>query len=220
MTNGLGRTLIIGVAAPSRPICGRGITIMTEHSHAEHRAPIDQDPSTLGAPPPHTTLLGSFYPMNDILAVVDDRTKGEQTLKALKAAGVPDSEVDLLDGAWFADAVRGVQSRGGIAGRLARFLSMDEQLLAQRYVSEAQQGRYIIVVHAEQPDQIAHVSAVLAKYGAHEARHYGATVITDLWPAAHWRPSVLDTRRRGVFASERHASALCASPIGQAARFR
>jgi hypothetical protein len=158
---------------------------MTEDRHFQHRPPIDKDASTLGKPPPHTTLFGNFYPLNDVIAVIDERAKGEQAVQALKDAGIPDGDVDLLDGQWFAEAVRGLDRHGGIAARLAKFLPMDERLIVQRYIAEAEQGSYIIVVHAEQRDQMERVSRILAEFGAHEARHYGPSVITDLWPAAH-----------------------------------
>ena len=95
--------------------------IMTEDRHFEHRPPVDKDPSTLGQAPPHTTLFGNFYPLNDVIAVVDERAKGEQAVKALQDAGIPGGDVDLLDGEWFAQAVRGLDRPGGIAVHLQNF---------------------------------------------------------------------------------------------------
>jgi hypothetical protein len=118
--------------------------------------------------------------MNDILAVVHERSDGERAVKALKDAGVPESDVDLLDGAWFAEAVRRLDRRGGIASRLARLLPMDERLLVRRYVEQAEKGHFVLVVHAEDQAQIQRASGVLAHHGALEIRHYGPSCITDL----------------------------------------
>ena len=100
---------------------------MTEHPHAEHRPPIDEDPSQVGQSAP--TKLGQFYPLDDILAVVDDRTTAERAVQALKEAGVSDGDVDLLDGAWFAEAMRSARRQFGVAQRLAHLLPTDESLL-------------------------------------------------------------------------------------------
>ena len=98
---------------------------MTEHSHAEHRPPVDKDPSELGPPPPGTTAMGQFYPLHDILAVIDDRATAERAVQALKDAGVADDDVDLVDGPWFAEAVRGLGRRRGVLARLAALLPTD-----------------------------------------------------------------------------------------------
>ena len=82
---------------------------MTEHLHAEHRPPVDQDPSIVGRAAP--VELGQFYPLDDILAVVEDRSRGEQAVQALIDAGVPEGDVDLLDGAWFSEALRAAGDR-------------------------------------------------------------------------------------------------------------
>ena len=47
---------------------------MTEDAHAEHRPPVDEDPSQVGQAAP--TKLGQFYPLDDILAVVENRSTG------------------------------------------------------------------------------------------------------------------------------------------------
>ena len=86
---------------------------MTEDAHAEHRPPVDEDPSQVGRAVP--TKLGQFYPLDDILAVVDDRAAAERAVQALKDAGVSDSNVDLLDGAWFAEAMRSARRQFGVA---------------------------------------------------------------------------------------------------------
>jgi hypothetical protein len=153
---------------------------VTERSHADHRPPADQDPSKLGPPPPGTMSFGNLYPLNDLLAVIHDRATAERAVQALKEAGVPDGDVDLLDGAWFAKALRGIGEHRGVVARLAALLPTDESLLVRRYVAEAEQGHSIVVLHAERPEDVERARRVLADHGAHEIRHYGRHVITDL----------------------------------------
>ena len=151
---------------------------MTEHSHAEHRPSVDEDPSKAGQAAP--TQLGMFYPLDDILAVVEDRSIGERAVQALKDAGVAETDVDLLDGAWFAAAMRAAGQEHGIARRLAQLLPTDESLLVKRYVAEAERGHAIVIVHAERPDDVERARSVLAAHGAREMRHYRQRVIRDL----------------------------------------
>jgi hypothetical protein len=154
--------------------------MMTEHSHAEHRPPVDKDASTLGPPPPGTTLAGAFYPMNDVLGVIHDRATAERAVQALREAGVPAGDVDLLDGPWFAEAMGSIERHGGVGARLAALLQTDERRLVERYVAEAEQGHCIVAVHAPQPQGVERARRVLAAHGAREMRHYGRSVITDL----------------------------------------
>jgi hypothetical protein len=151
---------------------------MAERPHAEHRPPIDEDLSQIGESPP--TKLGQFYPLDDILAVVEDRPIGERAVQALKDAGVSEGDVDLLDGAWFAEAMRSARDRQGIVGRLAHLLPTDESLLVKRYVAAADHGHPIVIVHAEGPADVERARDVLAAHGAREMRHYGQHVIRDL----------------------------------------
>ena len=153
---------------------------MTERSHADHRPRVDQDPSTLGDPPPGVTLGGQFYPRDDMLAVIDDRTAAEGAVQALKEAGVSEEDVDLVDGTWFGEAIRGMRERRGVLARLATLLPTDESMLVRRYVEEADRGHSIIVVHAEQPEEVTRAAQVLRGHGAYGIRHYGRHVITDL----------------------------------------
>jgi hypothetical protein len=151
---------------------------MAEHSHADHRWPIDEDPSQAWRAVP--TKLDQFYPLHDIVAVSDDRSTAERAVQALKDAGVPSSDVDLVDGAWFAEAANSVVQHRGVLRRLAHLLPTDEGLLARGYVEEARQNHVIIVVHAPSQDDVERARAVLAAHGAREMHHYERNVIRDL----------------------------------------
>jgi hypothetical protein len=149
---------------------------MTEHSHDEHRPRADQDPSSQQAP----TAMGQFYPLHDILAVVDDRVAGERAVQALRAAGFAADDVDLLDGEWFVEAMRGVNRHGNLAERLMALLPTDERKLVELYEREARQGHFIVVVHAPEPKDVGRAQQVLRRHGAREMVHYGTAVMTRL----------------------------------------
>jgi 3-hydroxyisobutyrate dehydrogenase len=143
-------------------------------SHADHRPPVGQDPATAPSPP---TELGYLYPENDILAVVEDRTTGERALAALREAGVPDGDMDLLAGGWFVERMRTLRKRHGLLQLLG--LS-DERDLIQGYVEEAGNGHHLIAVHATEPTVVERVRRVLVAHGARHLLHWERFTVTDL----------------------------------------
>jgi hypothetical protein len=149
-----------------------------EHSHAEHRWPIDEDPSQAWRTAP--TKLDRFYPVDDIVAVIDDRPTAEHAVQALRDAGVSDGDLDLVDGGWFAQAAHSAVQQRGVMKRLAHLLPTDESDLAGRYVEAAECQHVLIVVHAPGQDDIERARAVLAAHGAREMHHYGRRTIRDL----------------------------------------
>jgi hypothetical protein len=151
---------------------------MTEHSHAEHRWPIDEDPAQAWRAAP--TMLDRFYPMDDLVAVIDDRATAERAVQALKDAGVSDGDVDLVDGAWFAQAARSAVGQRGWVKRLTHLLPTDETYLAKTYVEEAEHQHNLVVVHAPSQDDVERARKVLAAHGGREMHHYGQNVIRDL----------------------------------------
>jgi len=151
---------------------------MTDHSHADHRWPIDEEPSQAWRTAP--TMLDRFYPVDDIVAVIDNRPTAEHAVQALKDAGVSDGDLDLVDGGWFAQAAHAAVQQRGVMRRLAHLLPTDESDLAGRYVEEAEHQHVLIVVHAPGQDDVERARAVLAAHGAREMHHYGRRVIRDL----------------------------------------
>ena len=151
---------------------------MTEHAHAEHRWPVEEDPSQAWRAAP--TMLDRFYPLDDIVAVIDDRPTAERAVQVLKDAGVSDGDLDLVDGGWLAQAARSAVEHRGVVRRLAHLLPTDESLLTARYVQEAEEQHVLIVVHAPSRDDVDRARAVLAAHGAREMHHYERHTIRDL----------------------------------------
>jgi hypothetical protein len=138
----------------------------------EHRPP-DRTPSAFGV----------FYPTGDIIAVFDDRAEAEQAVEALRAAGIPASDIDLASGAQVLDYDRAFKQRQNPLGRLARtvsFLFSDDARYEQQYAEAARAGRQFLVVHAPQPEVAERARPILAKHQARFARYYQRGAIEDL----------------------------------------
>jgi hypothetical protein len=147
---------------------------MARRSHADHRPPVGQDPAT--APPPPTEF-GHLYPENDVLALVDDRVTGERALAALREAGVPAGDMDLIPGGWFVDKMRTLRERHGL---LQLLTFSDERDLIQGYVEEAESGHHLVAVHAADPSVVQRVRLVLVAHGARHLLHWERFTVTEL----------------------------------------
>jgi hypothetical protein len=151
---------------------------MPEDSHAEHRPQAGQDPAQAAQDMPMS--LGHLYPVGDILAVIDDRAEAERAVQALKAAGVPDTDVDLVDAAWFAQVMRANKASWNPLQRVVAVLAAEEGEVVHDYLDQADQGHTILVVHAEQQERWERIARVLKAHGAHHLRHYGRRRMTEL----------------------------------------
>src|ERR1700737_4613778 len=106
-------------------------------------------------PPP--TLFGNIYPRDDVVAVIDDRESAEQAVRALSDAGLPESDVDLLDGPSVVEASRSFQQLRGRLQRFEAWLSAafsDDAAYARAYVLEAERGHYLVIAHAARPEVV------------------------------------------------------------------
>ncbi len=151
---------------------------MTQYSHDEHRPPAGQDP--VQAVDDMLKLMAHLYPVGDIVAVIDDRADVDRLVQALKADGVPESDIDLVDGAWFAQVMRANKESWNPIQRALALLAADEGEVVRAYIQHAEQGHKIVVVHADQPETWASIASQLRAHGAHDLRHYGSLVMTRL----------------------------------------
>jgi hypothetical protein len=126
------------------------------------------------------TKFGQFYPEHDVVGVVNDRAAGEQALQALQRVGVPDGDMDLIEPSWFLDAERRAAARRNVVQRLAALVASEEGSYAAEYIEEAEQGRFILVVHAQDRAHAEAIGAELKQHGAHRMRYYDRGTIEDL----------------------------------------
>jgi hypothetical protein len=148
---------------------------MSDHSHASHRQP--EDPAARGQVP---HKLGEFYPLDDIVAVVDDQATGERARQALVEAGIPADDIDLIDGAWFIERGRQIKGSRTFAEKLGSLLASEERSYVEEYEEEAQNGHSLMAVHAESEEIAEQARKVLASHGARRMRHYRPHIIQEL----------------------------------------
>jgi hypothetical protein len=128
-----------------------------DRSHAAHRQP--QDPTQRGDVPHQ---FGEFYPLDDIIAVLDDERAAGRAHEALVEAGVPAGDIDVISGDWFIEHGRELKQARGFAERLAGLLASEERGYVEEYEDEARQGHALIAVHAVDDATAERVRQVLA----------------------------------------------------------
>jgi hypothetical protein len=151
---------------------------MTQSAHQEHRPSVGQEPADAARQMPKS--MQHLYPMGDILAVIDDRAAAERAVQALKAAGVPEGDVDVVDGAWFTSVMRANKENWNPLQRVVALLGAEEGEVVRDNVQQAEQGHTLLVIHAEQPSAWECIAGVLKEHGAHHLRHYGRMEMTLL----------------------------------------
>ncbi len=130
------------------------------------------------------TSLGNPYPLDDVVAVIDDRESAERAVRSLRDAGLPEDDVDLVDGPFAIEAFRSFRQHRGRLQRLEAWLSSvfsDDATYAPIYQREAERGHYLVIAHAPRPEVVERVRQVLSAHGAHSMRHFELLTVTDLW---------------------------------------
>ena len=151
-----------------------------DKAHAKHSPRRARDSAQANAPP---SSVGNIYPLDDVVAVIDDPESAERAVRSLRDAGVAEDDVDLLDGPSVVEATRSFRQHGGRLRRVEAWLSeafSDDAEYARIYEREAERGHYLVIAHAAQPDVVERVRQVLRAHGAHNMRHYESLTVTDL----------------------------------------
>jgi len=126
------------------------------------------------------------YPVDRLLAVLDDPVSGARAAAALVAAGIPDRDITILrgdEGAARLDGTGATHGRLERARRLVSFTLMDQLPDMAWYEQAVRGGAAVLMVRVRGDDQKATAVATLRAHGAHFINHYGrfATEEIERW---------------------------------------
>jgi ATP phosphoribosyltransferase len=141
-----------------------------------------------------TNLLGSWYPENYIVAVIDHPAEAEQAAEALRKAGWPAMDVRLFAGTEVATHLNKIEEHRSLPKKLAadvRHVVSDEGIIGEDYEEEARLGHQILAVYTPNDNKVEQARTLLTAHGAHSIEYFGKWVITDL-------PQVDDTTHKGA----------------------
>lgn len=126
------------------------------------------------------------YPVDRLLAVIDDPAEAAQVASELAAAGVPTSDITLLRGSEGADRLDGTGAANGLAARLRRVVdfTVADQLVDMAWYEQAvRDGKVVVMVRVRGAEARRAALEVLRRHRAHFVNHYGrfATEEIERW---------------------------------------
>ena len=127
------------------------------------------------------------YPVDRLLAVVDDPAVAARVARELAAAGIPTPDITLLRGDEGADRLDGTGAANGLAARLRRVVdfTVADQLVDMAWYERAVRDRRVVVmVRARDHDRKAASLEVLRANGAHFINYYGRFATEEI---SRWR---------------------------------
>ncbi len=135
-----------------------------------------------------STPRGRFigYPKDSLLAVLPDAQSAAAAAAALRAAGIPDSDITILRGDEGADRLDGTGAANGIVARLRRLVSftlMDQLVDMALYEQAVRDGQVVLMVQPRDGARKAAAIDIQRAFGAHFVNYYGrfATEEIERW---------------------------------------
>ena len=133
------------------------------------------------------------YPMDWLLAVIDDPDAARQAAAALVSAGYDSEHVKVLEGATAQGSLSDLPtSKGGVGQliRLVQFVTMDQAPDLRLYEAALDDGRAIVAVHCSDRPKLLEARDLLAAHGAHFQNHFGryATEEFSRWSGPELNP--------------------------------
>jgi hypothetical protein len=128
---------------------------------------------------------GLDYPERSVLAVLDDAAAVERAVAALRAAGIPDTDVVRLAGP--TDAERFDATGRSFATRLRRIVQfglMDQMPALAWYEAAVREGRTVLAVRTITRPATLSVVAAFEAAGGHYVNRFGRLVTEEF---VRWR---------------------------------
>jgi hypothetical protein len=127
------------------------------------------------------------YPMDWLLAVIDEPDAARRAARALISAGFDPDQVKVLEGATAEGSLADLPTSTGAVGqliRLVQFVTMDQTPDLRLYEAALDDGRAIVAVHSSGREQLLEARDLLATHGAHFQNHFGRYATEEL---SRWR---------------------------------
>ena len=145
---------------------------MIDHSHAEHRPPPPGEEAGFHNP----EQMAVFYPEHDFVAVIDDWQQARRAVQALKALGIAEDDIDLLDNARARTLDREAMKQQGLGDKLKRALSRvfsDDVTYHQSLTDAVNAGGAMVIAHVTDDAMVRSVGEVLMAHNARASWYYG-----------------------------------------------
>jgi nucleotide-binding universal stress UspA family protein len=129
------------------------------------------------------TRPGAVYPKHYIMAVIDEVKEAEDTVQALRHAGIPAEDMRLFESHEVLEYAEDTERTRGLGSRIAdvfQAITSDEDAHVLIYVQEALRGHTILNVYAPTDEQAERVKDILVAHHARTIKYFGRWAITVL----------------------------------------
>jgi hypothetical protein len=129
------------------------------------------------------TQPGAVYPKHYIMAVIDEVKEAEDTVQALRHAGIPAEDIRLFESHEVLEYAEDTERTRSLGSRIAdvfQAITSDEDAHVLIYVQEALRGHAILNVYAPTDEQVERVRDILVAHGARTIKYFGRWAITVL----------------------------------------
>lgn len=129
------------------------------------------------------TTSGALYPKNYVVGIIDNHQEAQQAAQAFREAGYDASKVRLMEGH---DVLQKAQQLDEEKNWLQRFLASfqdsSDETGAHIYQVAAKQGKHVLHVRANSPEDVDRISALMQRYHAHTVKFFGSWSVADIPP--------------------------------------
>ncbi len=138
------------------------------------------------------TAVGSLYPTNYIVCVIDDLKEAEQAVQDFQDAGFDISTVRLMNARETLEKIRELEQHKNVFQRFfSSFQGATDETGAEIYGLEARQGHHILFVRACAPSvhtcstrEIGLIRNILGRHHARTIKFFGTWSVEDIPPIA------------------------------------
>lgn len=120
---------------------------------------------------------------NWVVGVIDDAAEADHAAADVRAAGFGDKDVVVLHGQEALDLAQAKEDAMNPVKRLLTAwgsISTDPGTADEEYIEAARNGHSLVSVRAEAPEDVQRAREVLLAHDAHDVKHFGEWVNTDL----------------------------------------
>lgn len=137
----------------------------------------EQDQPPAYSPP---TRGGETYPLDHVIAMIDDEPSARAAAEAVAADGVLEEEIHLITGQELLQIERAIDDRRSLWNRIVELYPSDERQIINDYKKAAEKGGFFFAVYAPNTDRRDRVRDVLKGFGGYHMHHFSNRTYTDL----------------------------------------
>ena len=126
---------------------------------------------------------GSLYPKNHVVGIIDDLQKAQQATQAFRNAGYEADEIRLMKSDEVLQKTRELdKEKNWLQRLLSSFQDKTDETGASVYQRAAAEGKHVLYVRADEPEEVDKISALMQRYGAHTVKFFGTWSVADVPP--------------------------------------